>query len=75
MELKPPEQARILDEACRGDRDLRREVESLIGSDPPDQRLWEPHAEPDMAARRVGPYRLSHLIGHEVMAGVPGNPG
>lgn len=32
-DLPPDEQARLLERSCAGDDDLRREVESLLGSD------------------------------------------
>ncbi len=65
----------FLDRVCGEDEGLRRELESLLACDAPDQRLVEiraddTEAEPDLAGRRVGPYRLIRLIGHGGMGAV-----
>lgn len=83
VECSPSEREPFLDEVCRGDPDLRRELESLLACDAPDKRLVEiPEAalgarpfgnsdtEPEMAGRRVGPYRITRLIGHGGMGSV-----
>jgi hypothetical protein len=72
----------FLDRVCQGDEDLKRELESLLACDAPGQPLVEIPAEfvascsenhdsnPDMAGRRIGPYRLISLIGHGGMGAV-----
>ena len=77
-----PERQQFLDRVCRGDESLRRELESLLAYDAPDQRLVDIPADfvascsdngesdPDMAGRRIGPYRLIRLIGHGGMGAV-----
>jgi hypothetical protein len=76
------ERRAFLDRVCNGKDDLRREVESLLACDAPDQRLVEipaalharpsddGHSEPDMTGRRIGPYRLIQWIGHGGMGAV-----
>ena len=72
----------FLDRVCQGDEELRREVESLLACDAPEQRLVEIPAVSNtnasdngesgshMAGRRIGPYRLMRLIGHGGMGAV-----
>ena len=68
--------------ACSGDDHLRRELESLLACDNPDQRLVTiptllrpslanlDDTASDMAGRRIGAYRLVRLIGHGGMGSV-----
>src|SRR5438552_16807361 len=74
--------AALLDEACRGDADLRREVDSLLVCDVPhdlalDSRVSQALAEaaagvPTAAppTERIGPYRLISEIGRGGMGAV-----
>src|SRR5262249_22436334 len=78
----PAERQEFLDRVCQGDGELKRELESLLACDAPDQRLVELPAVlsadpstnrdsgPDMTGRRIGPYRLIRLIGHGGMGAV-----
>jgi hypothetical protein len=79
LECPPAERNAFLDEACPGDPDLRRELQSLLECDIPEQRLIEVptvldadnrNSEPDLAGRRVGAYRLVRLIGRGGMGAV-----
>jgi serine/threonine-protein kinase len=78
LELDPAERPEYLDRACGADRDLRRELESLIVSfDDADDLLDEPEeatledAEAGCAiGRRVGAYRLLEAIGESGTARV-----
>src|SRR5262245_37314278 len=82
VECPLPERQNFLDRVCQGDEDLRRELESLLACDAPDQRLVTIPAgltaspsenrdsDPDMTGRRIGPYRLISLIGHGGMGAV-----
>jgi eukaryotic-like serine/threonine-protein kinase len=82
IECPPSERQLFLERVCEGDEDLRRELESLLACDAPDQRLVEIPADfvascsdnresyPDMGGRRIGPYRLVSLIGHGGMGAV-----
>ncbi len=73
-ECPPGERPAFLARVCEGDEDLRRELESLLACDAPDQRLVEipdsGDSQPDMAGRRIGPYLLIRLIGHGGMGAV-----
>jgi len=72
----------FLDRVCDGDEDLRRELNSLLACDAPDQHLVEipavlsadfsdnDHSDPSMVGRRIGPYRLMRLIGRGGMGAV-----
>ena len=65
------ERQTFLQQACQGDADLRREIETLLDADAPGQNLIElPLPESDMSGRRIGPYRLLRLIGHGGMGAV-----
>src|SRR5215468_8507318 len=80
LECPTGERGVFLDQACAGDGDLRREVESLLACDAPQQRLVEipkdigqdllDEPEQDLAGRRIGCYRLTRLIGHGGMGAV-----
>ena len=74
-ELPSPERPTFLEEACAGDADLRREVESLLASDSDAGRFLETPAA-EVAARmlpeqpehlaegaRIGPYEVVSLVG------------
>jgi serine/threonine protein kinase len=76
LERGAEERSTFLSEACEGDEELRRELESLLGQDveaksPLDRPAWEDvsslleyartaHLEPGM---QVGPYRIGTAIG------------
>ncbi len=72
-ELPPREQAAFLEERCRGDDELRREVELLLEVDrTPDERLERPAVDvvetpgsPSDAVlpARIGPYRIVDVLG------------
>ncbi len=74
------EREALLTRVCGGDDELRREVLELLAHDPPDSFLHDPikHAtvavthEPkdDLLNTRIGPYRLTRLIGHGGMGAV-----
>jgi eukaryotic-like serine/threonine-protein kinase len=75
------ERRTFLDQVCGTDDDLRRELESLLDCDTPDQRLVDipvlPGISPDeldsssaMGGGRIGPYRLIRQIGHGGMGAV-----
>ncbi|HQR35797.1 MAG TPA: serine/threonine-protein kinase [Blastocatellia bacterium] len=74
------EREALLTRVCGGDDELRREVLELLACDPPDSFLHDPikHAtvavahEPkdDLLNTRIGPYRLTRLIGHGGMGAV-----
>jgi serine/threonine protein kinase len=75
-----PEREALLDRLCQGDEALKREVQSLLACDNPEERLVEIPDVPgsnasesedaDMAGRRIGPYHLVRLIGHGGMGAV-----
>lgn len=68
------ERKSFLDHACGEDEDLRRELESLLDCDDPEECLVNvpvlASVGPDMAGRRIGAYRVDHLIGHGGMGSV-----
>ena len=71
VECTGEERAAFLDRVCDGDEELRRELESLLSCDAPDQRLVAiPLSDADMEGRRIGPYRVLRLIGHGGMGSV-----
>ena len=73
--LNPDERPHFLDSACKGDADLRKEVESLLQSveatgefrssqiqNHPSINTAPPEADP-LIAKQVGPYRILERIG------------
>jgi serine/threonine protein kinase len=76
IDVSPDKRLKFLDEACRGDQSLRREVESLLACDTPDAPLMNATVPsvaditPDMAGRRIGVYRLVRLLGQGGMGSV-----
>lgn len=75
LDLDPRERAAFLDEACAGDNELRREVESLLSHEGSvegflAQPAWQPvvrdmakgHRE-SLAGRRLGRYQIHEWIG------------
>jgi predicted Ser/Thr protein kinase len=75
LERPPEERALFLDQACAGDRSLRKEVEELLGSldqtgsflaSPAIDALSNPRKLPKpgaLAGRALGPYKLKTLLG------------
>src|SRR5215510_13816375 len=75
LERDPAERAAFLAEACCGDEELRREVESLLAAcveagsfieRPPEQlaaELMAEHSEEKMTGRTLGRYKLGALLG------------
>ena len=75
LECAPEERAAFLDEACRGDERMRREVESLLGSHERAENFIEVpafEAAPELApndrrgalvGKLIGHYRIESLIG------------
>jgi len=72
LERPASDRQAFLDQVCQGDQDLRRELESLLECDAPDQRLVDvpEMQDEDMAGRRIGPYRIIRLIGRGGMGAV-----
>jgi eukaryotic-like serine/threonine-protein kinase len=82
VEFPLSERQQFLNRVCQGDENLKRELESLLAHDAPDQRLVDIPADfvascsgdgesaQAMAGRRIGPYRLISLIGHGGMGAV-----
>ena len=58
----------FLDEACAGDTDLRREVESLLAFDEADDFLDRPVELDTDLGRRIGPYQTVTRLGRGGMA-------
>src|SRR5947207_15434670 len=82
-DLAPAERAVFLDRACAGDKELRREVESLLAADSPRDEFLKASvaqaagllpSEPDEGAaligKRIGPYSITALIGKGGMGSV-----
>src|SRR5262245_18844637 len=78
VERPTGERQQFVDRACEGDEALKRELESLLAADAPGERLAEVPtlfgrtlaSDSDMTGRRIGPYRLTRLIGHGGMGSV-----
>src|SRR5712691_7181662 len=72
LEREPGERAAFLAEACRGDEELRREVEELLAQDSSSGNILErPAVDPPTdstvtqltAGTQLGPYRVEALLG------------
>ena len=82
VELSPSALQPFLDRVCYGDDELRRELESLLECDAPNEPLVDiptdfdgasaadAASERDIAGQRIGSYRLIRLIGHGGMGAV-----
>src|SRR5262245_58205456 len=70
LELPAEDRKRFLDQACQGDDSLRAEVNSLLACDSPDDPLLAVDAPVDASGRRIGPYRLTKLLGEGGMGSV-----
>lgn len=76
LEAAPEERPSYLDRHCASDRELRREVESLVASYEESGDLMEepalrpPAAEQPVAGQRIGPYVLESELGEGGMARV-----
>ena len=77
VEISPAEREQFLVQVCQGDESLRQELNSLLACDAPTSPLVKGSflpkesiqndapldVAPDMAGRRIGPYRLVRLLG------------
>jgi tetratricopeptide (TPR) repeat protein/tRNA A-37 threonylcarbamoyl transferase component Bud32 len=80
LECPPEARSSFLDRVCDGNEALRREVDSLLAFDAPEQRLIEVPDLPDgagvddsdseMSGRRIGQYRIERAIGQGGMGTV-----
>lgn len=81
VELTPESRPDFLDQACGTDAELRREIESLIDCDAPNQQLIavpqlddqdsdEDDSNSGMSGRRIGPYRVVRQLGYGGMGAV-----
>lgn len=86
VECPLPERPQFLDRICREDLELRRQLESLLECDAPEERLVEVPPEfiaqgengdsadddspADLTGHRVGAYRVTSLIGQGGMGAV-----
>ncbi len=78
--LEPEERGRYLETACSDDAELRREVDSLIESNPADGEFLDtpvmrlgpapPVDSSQMSGRRIGPYELFEELGRGGMGEV-----
>jgi eukaryotic-like serine/threonine-protein kinase len=82
-DLAPAERAAFLERACAGNEELRREVESLLAVDSPQDEFLrgavaqaadllpsEPHEGAAWIGKRIGPYSITGLIGKGGMGSV-----
>src|SRR5688572_24568726 len=75
-EIPPDQREKFLSDACAGDETLLREVNSLLACDDPNAPLIDRTLPPvsdlpvDLAGRRIGVYRLVHMLGHGGMGAV-----
>src|SRR5438876_53831 len=63
---KPRERNAFLAEACRGDEELRREVQSLLAKNAPEavpNPIDEPTRTQLTAGAQLGPYRIDGILG------------
>ena len=70
LELEPAEREEFLNQACAGDEELRKEVESLIAHDIPKSLVGSPEQATRMLDRvisrvdeAIGPYRIVRELG------------
>jgi tRNA A-37 threonylcarbamoyl transferase component Bud32/WD40 repeat protein len=79
LEREPSQREAYLAQACRGDDDLRREVETLLAQEKPAERFLESEAaevamkvwakmqggdvEPTLVGRKLGSYKVLSLLG------------
>ncbi|MEP6819910.1 MAG: protein kinase [bacterium] len=71
LEREPAERPAFLDEACGGDEQLRKEVESLIAHDVPESLVGSSAVEEAtrllriglLAGERIGPYQIIRSLG------------
>ncbi len=74
LEREPAERAVFLDEACAGDEELRKEVESLLAHDEPESLISGPAVEEatrllvntraaDLPPTFIGPYQVTRSLG------------
>jgi serine/threonine protein kinase len=78
VELNPIQRAKFLDDSCRGDEDLRREVESLLSCDEQGLSMIDEPAYQAAAGLFLGdkPQLVEgQLIGHYEIAGLIGKGG
>jgi len=74
--LPLPDREAYLNQACAGDRDLRREVDSLLANDDTEDQMIEgaisaavdqlpadPSLREDLVGKNIGPYLITGLIG------------
>lgn len=70
LELRPEERSAFLDQACGKDKQLRREVESLIANDLPESLVGNPEDATRILDgirselnEAIGPYRILRVLG------------
>src|SRR5215510_4853801 len=56
------ERAKVLGDACAGDDELRREVDSLLAHDPPDEFLETLPLSGTLVGQQVGVYRIDSWL-------------
>ena len=70
LEHPTEERAAFLDQACGDDKELRRELDTLLNAEPPEdndqdllaQPAWSVHAKDEGIGRSIGHYRLVRLL-------------